>query len=232
MTQTETHGTAQPGTEQSGVRAAVHEAGDQAKGLAETGKEEVAKVAGELRTETSRMMDEARTTARGRAESQLGTWATMLGDMSGELDQMGRNARPDGMLAMLAHDGATAMRSLSERLQSGGMDGAMNDVRRFARQRPGAFLAGVFAIGIIAGRVTRNADLRNITSAAGSNGDSSMSGGANRSDDGSRTAAAQPGPSPVMGATGWTDAPSGTAQAMTPGLETGTGWDTPTGVPR
>jgi hypothetical protein len=143
----------------SGVRAAAHDAGEQARSIAETGKEEATKVVSEVRSQTSHLVGEAGHRVRERAESQVGSAARMLDDMSDELDRMASSSMSDSPLTSLARDGATAMRSISRRLDEGGLDAAMEDVRRFARRRPVVFLTGAFAIGMFAGRLVRNVDL-------------------------------------------------------------------------
>lgn len=146
-----------------GVRAAAHEATDQARGLAETGKEEATKVMSEVRSQTAHLVDEAGHKVRDRAESQVVSAARMLGDMSDELDRMAASSTSGSPLATLAVDGATAMRSVSRRLDDGGLDAAVEDLRGFARRRPVVFLIGAFAIGMIAGRLVRNTDVRSVT---------------------------------------------------------------------
>ena len=144
------------------VRATVQDAGEQAHGITDAGKEEVAKVASEVKAQTSKLVGDAGTKMRERADSQIGTAASMLSSMSGELERMASSTTPGSSLASLVQDGATMTRKLSERLDRNGLDGAMQDVRMLARRRPVMFLAGAFAVGIAAGRLMRNVDVRSI----------------------------------------------------------------------
>lgn len=171
MTDTETPGA---------VRATVQDAGTQAHGIADAGKEEVAKVASEVKAQTGKLVGDAGTKMRERADSQIGTAASMLSSMSGELERMASSTTPGSSLASLVQDGATVTRKLSERLDRDGLDGAMHDVRMFARRRPVMFLAGAFAVGIAAGRLMRNVDVRSI---APSNSEHEGAGGSNGSTD-------------------------------------------------
>lgn len=171
MTDTETKGT---------VRATAQDAGEQAHGIAEAGKEEVAKVASEVKAQTSKLVGDAGTKMRERANSQIGTAASMLSSVSGELERMASSTTPGSSLASLVQDGATMTRKLSERLDRDGLDGAMHDVRMFARRRPVMFLAGAFAVGIAAGRLMRNVDVRSI---APSNSEHAGGGNSNGSTD-------------------------------------------------
>lgn len=181
--------TAAPGA----VRATAHDASEQARGIAETGKEEVAKVASEVKTQTSKLVGDAGSKVRDRADSQLGAAASMLSDMSGELDRMASSTSPGSSMASLVGDGARMTRQLSDRLQQGGLDGAMRDAKTFARRRPAMFLAGTFAVGLMAGRLMRNVDVASITpsnSETNSNG-SSTNGSSNGSTNGSSNGSTQ-----------------------------------------
>jgi hypothetical protein len=169
MSETRTAGHVPQGPDhddESTMRTAAHGAVEQASALAGSGVDEAARVLQEVRTQSTRLMGDARSTARERAGVQFAHLATTLQDLSGELDEMSRTARPDGTLAALAHDGASAMRQMSRRIEEGGLDGTLHDVRAFARRRPLAFLGGAFAVGLLAGRVMRNTDMGAVGSGA------------------------------------------------------------------
>ena len=142
--------------------------GDQAKAearnVAESGKEGAGRVADEARSQAAGLARTAREEARHRADGELGKLASFLGEIGDELDGMASgDTRPDGHLPALARDGAQMANRLSRRLETGGLDGALHDVSMFARRRPGVFLATAFGVGLALGRVTRNADLHEIT---------------------------------------------------------------------
>jgi hypothetical protein len=143
----------------------VHEAKQQARDVAETGKQQAAHVADEAKAKTSQLLGEARDQARDRADGQVAQLAGILDRVSGELGEMADGTSSDnGYMAALARDGSTAAKNLSQRLDREGLDGAIDDLRRFARRRPVVFLATAFGIGIALGRLTRNADLGEIMS--------------------------------------------------------------------
>ena len=146
--------------------SAADHAQQQASAVAETGKQQAGHVVAEAKAQTSQLLDDARGQARDRVDTQVSQLAGVLDTVSGELEQMAdgsANAESSYLIA-LARDGSTTARRLSQRLNDGGLDGAIDDVRRFARQRPAAFLAGAFGVGLLLGRVTRNADLGEIMS--------------------------------------------------------------------
>jgi hypothetical protein len=142
--------------------------GDQAKAearnVAESGKRGASEVADEARTQAAELAHTARQQARHRVDGEVGKLATFLDDIGSELDEMAHGSvRSDGHFPSLARDGAQMANRLSRRLETGGLDGALQDVSRFARRRPGVFLAASFGVGLALGRVTRNADLHEIT---------------------------------------------------------------------
>lgn len=136
---------------------------DRAHDAAETGKQEAGRVVEEARTHTSRLVGETGDRAREHADQQLARTAGVIDQFGTELDEMASGAsRPDGYLTALARDGARTAHQLSQRLENGGLEGVLDDVTRFARRRPGAFLAASFGVEIVLGRVTRNADMGRI----------------------------------------------------------------------
>jgi hypothetical protein len=142
--------------------------GDQAKAearqVAESGKRGAEQVAEEARSQAAGLARTAREEARHRVDGEVGKLAAFLDDIGDELDEMANGSgRTDGHLPALARDGAQMANRLSRRLETGGLDGALHDVSMFARRRPGLFLAAAFGVGVALGRVTRNADLHDIT---------------------------------------------------------------------
>ena len=152
-----TSGSTSPPASASGTSdAAKAEAGN----VAEQGKQSAGQVAGEARSQAADLARTARDEARSRADGEVGKLAGFLNELGDELNGMADGSPPqDGHLEGLARDGAQAANRLAQRLDSGGLDGALHDVSMFARRRPGVFLAAAFGVGIAIGRVTRNADM-------------------------------------------------------------------------
>ncbi len=165
MTNASTEHDLTPGSSDHDDSSTAEHAKSQARDVAETGQEQAGKVVQEAKAQTSQFLDEARTRARDRADTQTSQLAGVLERVSSELGEMAEGtSSSDGYLAALARDGSSTARDLSQRLQDGGLDGALDDVRQFARRRPVAFLAATFGVGLLLGRVTRNADLQKIAS--------------------------------------------------------------------
>ena len=106
------------------------------------------------------LLNQAGSKTRDRADTQVRTLAGSLSSVADDLGQMAdRAGDPSGSLAGLARDGARFTRTMADRLDRDGLQGALDEMTSFARRRPMVFLAGAFAAGIGLGRLTRNADL-------------------------------------------------------------------------
>ncbi len=106
------------------------------------------------------LLNQAGNKTRDRADTQVRSLAGSLSGVAEDLGQMAdRAGDPGGSLAGLARDGARFTRTVADRLDRDGLNGALDEVTSFARRRPMVFLAGAFAAGIGLGRLTRNADL-------------------------------------------------------------------------
>ena len=84
-------------------------------------------------------------------------------------DKVRRACAKTGVKSGIAHifvAGSTAALSTIEY-----ESGAITDLKRFARQRPGAFLAGALATGFVTGRLLKAADTHSLMEAAKQDGD-------------------------------------------------------------
>jgi hypothetical protein len=123
----------------------VHRAGEEARGVAEEGKAQVRGLA-----------DEARQAVRGRVSERSDQLAQGLSELAGDLEAMAGAPEGDGPLPRVVHQLATITRGTAERLERDGAEGILEDVRNFARRRPGVFLGVAFGVGLIAGRLLRS----------------------------------------------------------------------------
>ncbi len=130
-----------------------------------TAKEQAAEVGQQVSTEARNLLEE--TTAR--LEEQTAAGAAKLGD---NLQRLGQEAlalaegRPDeaptvqGCVKRVADtllDAADRAYGVSDDVQSRGMGALLADVQTFARRRPGVFLLGAAAAGLVAGRAVCSA---------------------------------------------------------------------------
>jgi hypothetical protein len=70
---------------------------------------------------------------------------------------MSDNAKPDSPMYGAVQQVATTGRRAADYLEERGVSGALDDLQRFARRRPGLFLAGALAAGFLAGRAAKAA---------------------------------------------------------------------------
>lgn len=147
-------------TEDAGARAqdAKKQAADQASSVAGTARDKADAVKGEAAQQTRRIANEARDAARRQANEQTSRAASAL-QRTGDQLQALADGRSDetGPLGSYVEQAATRVHSWAELMESRGIDGLLDDVQRFARRRPGAFLIGAAAAGLVAGRLARNA---------------------------------------------------------------------------
>jgi hypothetical protein len=93
---------------------------------------------------------------RSQAESQASNLSQSMHEAGGQMRAMADAGDPSSFATTLVREGADAAERLASRLDSGGVDGALAEVRSFARRSPGVFLFGAAAAGFIAGRLVRN----------------------------------------------------------------------------
>ena len=135
--------------------------------VASTATEGARQVAGELGSQAKAVMGEARqqfdgfiTQARGeireQAQQRNDQVATHLRTLSEQLTALAEG-RPEGAgtLSGYVYDVEDQVRRLATRLEQRGPNGVMDDVTRFARRKPGVFLAGALGAGLLVGRAIR-----------------------------------------------------------------------------
>ena len=139
---------------------------EQATNVAGSAQDKAKDVANEAQDHARRLVVDARSRARDQAEDQTARASEAARDASRQLSDMADGADQDSYLTSLTRDGANRLDRIATRLDEGGLDGAIEEVRRFGRQRPGAFIAVAFGAGLLAGRVLRNADTTALKDAA------------------------------------------------------------------
>lgn len=139
-------------TKQVGSQAA--ESGRQ---VAQTAKEEARGVASEAKSQARDLVGEARTQLRSQASTQQNNLATWLSSMSDELRGMAdRTGEPgQGVASSLVNQASSRSSDLADWLQRHEPADILDEASRFARRRPGLFLAIAAAAGLVAGRLAR-----------------------------------------------------------------------------
>jgi len=217
---TSAEGTADKGAKKQAKQAAGT-AADEGRHVAGVAKGEARQVASEARQQARNLMNDARTQVEDQSRMQRDRLVSNLRTFSNDLEQMATNSS-GGMASDLARQMAGTARDLTDRLDGREPSELLDEVRRFARRRPGAFLLGAFAAGVVAGRVARGAkDARSDESTA-------VTGSEMGGTSGAPLYPQRPAGDQTIGATAPVTRPTGAEPA--PGTYTGAGssWgDTP-----
>lgn len=137
------------------------QATDRASSVAQTAKSEARTVTADAKDQAADVLHKSRSELRDRAGDQTAALSSTLGDLAGQLGSMADGTDdPDAPMARLAKSAAHQLQDRAERLDDGGFDGMVSDLKRFARNRPGAFLLGSVAAGFAIGRLAKHADLQ------------------------------------------------------------------------
>lgn len=150
-------------TDQSATQRAQEAAGtaaDEGRHVAGTARQEAQNVASEAATQARNVLGDT----MGQVSSQLGSQsseqktklASTLRTLGEDLDSMAGRGTP-GLASDLARQASGHARTLGEHLESREPSELLDDVRRFARRRPGTFLLGALAAGVVVGRLARGA---------------------------------------------------------------------------
>lgn len=143
-------------------------AADQAGELKDTAVDAAQQVAGTAKNEASQVVSEAKNQASsllgsvtGQVKEQAGTQqqriASSVHSLSKELGSMASNSDESGPLTDLAHQASQKGGEIAHWLQDHEPGEVLDQVKRFARRRPVAFLLLCGAAGVVAGRLTRGA---------------------------------------------------------------------------
>jgi hypothetical protein len=155
-----------PGVEQPGPRLETAKseaanvkdtAADAASGVAEVAKSEVSNVATVAKYQARNLVDRTRSELRGQADNQQSQLASKLHSWASELGSMASKSEESGPMTDLAQEASRRGGEIAHWLDNHEPADVLEEVRRFARRRPVAFLALAAAAGVVAGRVTRGA---------------------------------------------------------------------------
>jgi hypothetical protein len=165
---TETMGTTSGGaTSASGDASTRDVAKEEARGVAQdavqsgkqtvdTAKQQVGEVTNEAMSQARMLLDQTReqVTAQGTAQQEKA--ASGLRTLADELQGMvSGDVQTPGLATDLAQQAAERVRTAADMLENRQPAELLEEVRRFARRRPGAFLLGAAVAGFVGGRLTR-----------------------------------------------------------------------------
>ena len=128
-------------------------------------------MASEIGTQARDLVGELKTQVHDQSVTQRDRLVDNLRRFGDDLDGMRQSSSSSGLATNLTGMLASKAREVSTFLSDHEPGDLIEEVRQFARQRPGTFLLGAAVAGVIAGRLTRGAAASNdSTSAAGSSG--------------------------------------------------------------
>ena len=151
----------QTGTETA--RAAASTAADEGKHLGNVGAQEAQNVAAEAKQQARNLVGEARSQVTEQTNSQRDRLVSTLQSLSSDLQDMADRSESSGLATEITRQAAQRVRDLSGQLDGREPAELLDEVRSFARRRPGMFLLGALTAGVVAGRVARGAKASNDT---------------------------------------------------------------------
>ena len=128
---------------------------DQAKDVLGTAKSEAKSVASEAKSQAKDLYAQTTHQLKDQANTQQQRIAGGLRSVGDELDSMARNSENSGVASDLVGQVSSRLSSAGNWLADRDPASVLDEVKRFARRRPGAFILGAAITGIVAGRLTR-----------------------------------------------------------------------------
>lgn len=131
----------------------VAEAGQHVVGVA---KDQAQNVIAEAGSQAKDLLGQARTELADQAGQQQQRLAASLHTLGDELHSMAHHSEQPGVATDLARQGSSRAHDAASWLESREPGHLVEDVKSFARQRPGTFLLAALGAGLLAGRLTRS----------------------------------------------------------------------------
>jgi hypothetical protein len=122
-----------------------------------TAADQARNVVQETHRQASDLLGEARSQARKQASAQQRKAAQNLHTLAGQLNEMAAKSDDSGTAAQLAEEASNRVHGVASWLERREPADLLDEVRDFARRRPGTFLLGAALAGVLAGRTTRGA---------------------------------------------------------------------------
>jgi len=137
------------------ARATGQQAKEGAKHVAEVGKDEAKNVVQETGQQAKELWQQTRSQLLDQSAQQQTRVADGLRSLSQELSGMARNSEQQGVASDLAQQASQRMGDVAGWLEQRDPGSLVSEVKQFARQRPGAFLAAAAVLGLVGGRLSR-----------------------------------------------------------------------------
>ena len=126
--------------------------------VASTAKQQAGQVAGEAVNQLKSLTDDARNQASQQASNATDKLSSTVRGLAGEMRDLGQgkgdaNSTIAGLVQQLADKGE----QLADHISAQGPGGLVQDLRSFAARKPGTFLLGALAAGVVTGRLVKGA---------------------------------------------------------------------------
>jgi hypothetical protein len=177
------------------------EAGAAGHRVADTAKQEARSVASEAKYQVRNLADRVGSEVRSQASTQQHRAAGGIRDVGSQFSEMAATSGRSGVARDLVETVGSRADSVAAWLDQREPQDLLDEVKRFARRRPGVFLAIAAGAGVVIGRLTRSL--------------------ASSGDDEAGTTAAGASGRPVTGATGATGGYAAGGYTGTDGYNTG-----------
>jgi hypothetical protein len=133
----------------------AHDAGDAGRKVAHTAKDETKQVASETGRQAKNLLSEAGSELKDQAAAQQSKAAAGIRSIGDELSAMANSSSDGGVASSMVAQAAGRVDSVASWLDARDPGSLLNEVKQFARRRPGVFIAIAVGAGIAAGRLTR-----------------------------------------------------------------------------
>jgi len=130
---------------------------DAAQRVAGTAKDEAGNVLGEAKAQAGNLLDQVRGEAGSQVVTQKDRLAGLAHSYAKQLGSMASGSQESGPVTDLVHDLSNRVGGAGHWLENHEPADLLDEVRRFARRRPGAFLLSALTAGVVVGRLTRGA---------------------------------------------------------------------------
>lgn len=150
-----------PSGDSSGVKDQAQQtagaAAGEGKRVAGVAQDEVKNVTAEAQHQIRGLLNEATTQLDDQSKAQKTRLADTVRTFGDDLQAMTAQDESNGVAAQVVKQVSEQARGLASHLDGREPRELLDDARNFARRRPGTFLLGALAAGVLVGRVTRGA---------------------------------------------------------------------------
>jgi len=130
---------------------------EQAGAVAGTAKEQAGQVVSDAKSHAQQLASQASDQLSTQASQQTQQLSSRLHELSDELASMASNGQPGSSATTLVEELSQRGRRLAAYLENHEPRQIVHDLQHLGRRRPGAFIAGAVAAGLVVGRLGKGA---------------------------------------------------------------------------